>query len=240
MKSHGSRRAILGNVVKHRLQKRRKISSLLSGELVLLLKHLSKRPEAKLLNRTKLTVAVEKVARVLAASAEVLRNWANKFKHESEVVVVARVVRAALRVKKKVPRRKLKQKACEAPHVRRRAVAPADDHLGAAVLPRLNVLRELLVRPARVAEIDHLNTRTRQLVLLTRVILPILLCPAGSKATRGSSQRNRLLRRRATTAVRVRGACTLLLRCRPLLSSLLAFCLNAGAARGSAARASGA
>ena len=72
-------------------------------------------------------------------------NVADELDDVREVVLVARVVLARVRLEEVVARRHLEGHARRRPDVGRRAVPGAQQHLEAAVLPRLDVLREVVI-----------------------------------------------------------------------------------------------
>ena len=72
-------------------------------------------------------------------------NVAEELDDVREVVLVARAVLARVRLEEVVARRHLEGHARRRPDVGRRTVPGAQQHLQAPVLPRLDVLREVVV-----------------------------------------------------------------------------------------------
>ena len=66
---------------------------------------------------------------------------------------------ARARIEEQVPRKVFKDEAGQGPHVRTSTVRGPDDHLRATVLACLNILRKVLVGPACVAQVEHLDLR---------------------------------------------------------------------------------
>eukprot|EP00959_Pyramimonas_sp_CCMP1952_P144649 3027394-Pyramimonas_sp.AAC.1 len=75
-----------------------------------------------------------------------------------------RASHAASPEREQVASGQLEDDAREGPHVRRRGVLGAHDDLRAAVLPRLDVAGELLVRPARVPKVHYFAVELQQLL----------------------------------------------------------------------------
>jgi hypothetical protein len=100
-----------------------------------------------------LPVPGEEIPAVLAVRGDTLGHPADELHHQREVVLVTVVVLAAPGVEEKVTGGELEGHARQGPHVRRCGVLGAQYNLRAPVLPGLDVLGELLVRPARVAEV---------------------------------------------------------------------------------------
>ena len=78
-----------------------------------------------------------------------------------------------MRLEQVVAGGELERHARGAPDVGGRAVAGADEHLKRAVLPRLDVLSEVVVRPARVAQVRELHEQlVARALLAPRLHLP--------------------------------------------------------------------
>ena len=89
---------------------------------------------------------------------------AEKLGHVGQVVLVLAVAGAGVRLEQEVPGGELEGHAGRAPDVRRGPVPRPDDHLQRPVLPRLNVVSEVMMLPARVTKVRNLNTQGRTLV----------------------------------------------------------------------------
>ena len=100
-----------------------------------------------------LPVPGEEVPAVLAVRGDTLGHPADELHHQREVVLVTVVVLAAPGVEEKVTGGELEGHARQGPYIRRCGVLGAQYNLRAPVLPGLDILGELLVRPARVAEV---------------------------------------------------------------------------------------
>ena len=83
------------------------------------------------------------------------------------MIFVPVVLFPAPRIEQQIARGELERDARHGPHVRRRRVLGTQNHLRAPVLSRLDILRELLIRPARVSEV-HDATLHRVDILLGR------------------------------------------------------------------------
>ena len=126
--------------------------------------------------------------RIASGLCHFLWNLSKQLNALREVVLVPFVPFAGSRVKKEVPRQKLENYARERPHIRAggvmikgaceqgvgihlagptadrlvvlpRVVFGANDDFRTAVLAGLDVVREVLVRPARVAKVDNHDAR---------------------------------------------------------------------------------
>ena len=82
---------------------------------------------------------------VLAGHGDGGRDDADQLDDVGEVVLVPAVVLARVRLEEVVARRHLEGHARRRPDVGRRTVPGAQQHLQAPVLPRLDVLREVVV-----------------------------------------------------------------------------------------------
>lgn len=102
-----------------------------------------------------LSPAVEVLGRVFPGEGKVPRARAKQLDHQRHVVFISRVVLPTVRVKEEIPRRKLEDHASKAPHIRRGVIIRANHDLGAPVLPRLNIVREVLFHPTGIAEIRN-------------------------------------------------------------------------------------
>mmetsp|Transcript_36407 Transcript_36407/g.67283 ORF Transcript_36407/g.67283 Transcript_36407/m.67283 type:complete len:242 (+) Transcript_36407:126-851(+) len=149
-----------GPVLRIELQERqhelRDLLRILGGEVVLLVQDFLDRPELQLLDVLQVALPIEEVLRVLPGQRELLRHLPKKLLEHGEVVLVPVVVLPRARIEQQVARQQLERDAPQGPDVRGRVVPAPDEHLRGPVLTRLNVLAEVAVRPARIAEVhDH-------------------------------------------------------------------------------------
>ena len=93
----------------------------------------------------KLTSFVEEFSGVLSREGDVTGNVAEELNDVREVVLVARVVLARVRLEEVVAGRHLESHARRRPDVGRGAISCAQQDLEAAVLSRLDVFREVVI-----------------------------------------------------------------------------------------------
>lgn len=150
-----------GPLIRVVLEHRRKEVGELAGRVrlpaVLLGEHVVQVPRLQADDVAQFALLVEVVARLLAGVDDRLGNVAQQLDDVRQMVLVARVPVARVRLEQVVAGRQLEGHAGDAPHVGRGAVAGADQHLQRPVLARLYVLGEVLVRPAGVAQVRHLD-----------------------------------------------------------------------------------
>mmetsp|Transcript_17744 Transcript_17744/g.55032 ORF Transcript_17744/g.55032 Transcript_17744/m.55032 type:complete len:486 (-) Transcript_17744:1677-3134(-) len=141
---------------KHGKQEFRDFVRLLAAETVLLVEHIAKSPKPQIFDVPQFSAGVEERRAELSAShRHVWRQRAEQLHDERQMVFVAWVLAGLLRVEEELTGEQLEEHASGAPEVDRRAVRVANDDLGAAVLTRLHLVRELFVCPAAVAEVGE-------------------------------------------------------------------------------------
>lgn len=113
------------------------------------------RPEPEVLDVAKVAIARHKVRAVLALCYEFAGHLTEQFHDLSQMIVVLSVVLAGVRFEEQIARQKFKDKTSQAPHVNGRIVRLiANNDLGCSVVSRLNVIREMAMREASIAEIS--------------------------------------------------------------------------------------
>ncbi|RNA07690.1 hypothetical protein BpHYR1_027982, partial [Brachionus plicatilis] len=117
--------------------------------------HFVEFPRPKLVYVAQLSAFGEELGRVLAADCYVVGYGPEKLDDVGYVVLVARVVLAAVWLEQVVAGGQLERHACQTPDVGACCVARAQDDLQRAILPRLNVLGEMVIGPAGVAQVRY-------------------------------------------------------------------------------------
>lgn len=114
---------------------------------------------AERLDVPELAMEIEIRSTMSSLRLDVLRDGAEKFDTKRKVIFIARILLRALWVEEVVSGNELKHHARQTPYVRGGAVAGAQDYLRAAVLARLNLLREVPIDPACVAQVSEAELR---------------------------------------------------------------------------------
>ncbi|GMR43376.1 hypothetical protein PMAYCL1PPCAC_13571 [Pristionchus mayeri] len=154
-----SRRTLVLVELEHRGEEGSELQRLLEVPLVLLQQDFHHRPWLQLVDVQQLAYLVEEVPPVGALLVDSGRDRPEQLDDVRQMIVVPRVVRTLVWLEEVVARGQLEGHARSAPNVGRRPVASADEHLQGSVLPRLDVLREVVVRPAGVAQISNLDLK---------------------------------------------------------------------------------
>ena len=102
-------------------------------------------------------VSSEELGEEGAAYSVVFGHWPNQFDHLREMVVSLAVVLAFARVKEEVTRDQLECHAGHRPKVSTHIVIESEHHFRTTILPRLNLLSEVVVRPASVSQVTDLK-----------------------------------------------------------------------------------
>lgn len=131
--------------------------SLVFPDVVLLVEHRLEWPVIQTLDLPQVTAVVEELAAILAGQSQILGHAAEEFHHLRQVVIVLVVVVALARLEQEFTGDHFEDRACERPDISRGVVVGADDDLGRAVLSRLDLGSEVVVRPAAIAHIANLD-----------------------------------------------------------------------------------
>ena len=115
------------------------------------------RPIAEVLDSTQVAAAVEVLFGVLARKGKVLRHPSKQLHHLRQMIVVLVVVAALARLEKEVASDHLKDSASEGPDIGRGVVVSTNNDLRRAVLPSLDLRREVMISPAAISHIANLH-----------------------------------------------------------------------------------
>ena len=168
--------ALVHVVAEHGQQEVAELGGVARRPLVLLGEHFVELPRPQLVDVPQLAAFGEELARVLAAHGDLVGHRAEELDDVRDVVFVARVVLARVRLEQVVAGGQLERHARQAPQVGAGRVAGAEYHFERAVLTRLYVLGEVVIGPAGVAQVgdlhlqltlvgDHLEDRIEVLAL---------------------------------------------------------------------------
>lgn len=72
--------------------------------------------------------------------------------------------------------------AGRAPNIRRRAITATDEHLKAAVLARLNVVRVMMIGPAGITEIGNLHLKSKKMLIVCILLKHCLIMTKEKKS----------------------------------------------------------
>ena len=165
--------ALLGDQLEHGRQEVGDALVLVVLEVVLFPQHVGERPMPQPMDVAQLAFPVEDFLRPLARQAQRLGERAQQLDDLRDVIVVFAVLGARLRIEQIVACNELKNlgvsalsgefpggtyHGSHAPYVGAGAPFRAEDDLGRPILPSLDVVGEVVVDPARVAEIGNLDT----------------------------------------------------------------------------------
>ena len=101
-------------------------------------------------------IRAEEILPSLPRPREVRRNGAQQLLEQPQLLQILGEVAVLLGVEEEVPGEQLEDHAGGGPDVRGERVGRVENGLGTAILPRLNIVRELLVLEARVPQIHDL------------------------------------------------------------------------------------
>ena len=111
-------------------------------------------PETEVFDVAKFAVSRHKVRAVLALGHQFARHFTEQFHNLRQMVIVFRVILAGMRFEEQIARQKFKNKTRQTPHVNGRIVCLiAYNDFGCSVMSRLNVIRKVAVREARISKI---------------------------------------------------------------------------------------
>lgn len=158
MSAHASRiRSLIRAKFQHRAQERRNQLGLLLLVVVLFLKHVLQTPESQPGDILQLSFPIKDFMRPFACRPQRLGKRAEELDDLCNMIVVFVVFLTRLRVKEKVAGEELKDHARHAPDVGGSAPLCTQDDLWRAILPGLDVVCEMVVHPAGIAEIGNLD-----------------------------------------------------------------------------------
>ena len=101
-------------------------------------------------------IRAEELLPPLPRPREVRRNGAQQLLEQPQLLQILGEIAVLLGVEEEVPGEQLEDHAGGGPDIRRERVGRVENGLGAAILPRLNIVRELLVLEARVPQVHDL------------------------------------------------------------------------------------
>lgn len=104
-----------------------------------------------------LSLAREEFFRAPLRPCNGFRHPSQQLDHLRQMIIVPVEVTATLGVEQQVSSHKLKDEARHRPNISRCIVLLSHNDFGTSVLPRLDVVCEVFVRPASVAEVAHLR-----------------------------------------------------------------------------------